>query len=220
MAIAKVTRSAAGYRKGYPRRFALSHSSMFSHREKTEYRPADVVQEIPLTQGKVAIVDRDDFESLSQYRWQAYTRGNTWYAKRVIQMPDGKQATLHMHRDILNAPKGTPVDHRDGNGLNNTRANLRLCTAQENNRNSRRRKDASSRYKGVQWYKPGTKWKAQIEDNGRHKHLGYFASEEEAARAYDAAALELYGEFARFNFVDAMKLALEAAQDEPKEPTE
>jgi hypothetical protein len=94
-------------------------------------------------------------------------------------------------------------DHKDGNGLNNTRSNLRPCTQGQNNMNQRKRKNATSRFKGVTWSAADEKWKACITANHVQHHLGYFCDEEEAARAYDKAARSLHGEFARLNFPEA-----------------
>ena len=92
------------------------------------------------------------------------------------------------------------IDHIDGNPANNRWANLRAATGSQNHRNIRAHRDASSVYLGVSWYKPYGKWKAQIMACGRNKCIGYFADEEDAARAYDAAALIHHGAFARPNF--------------------
>jgi hypothetical protein len=103
-----------------------------------------------------------------------------------------------MHRLILRVDANTQVDHRDGNGLNNTRGNLRPATHAQNQHNSRLRKDNQSGFKGV--HRQGNRWVARIRVDGEQKHLGSFRTPEEAARAYDAAALRLRGEYARLNF--------------------
>jgi len=108
-----------------------------------------------------------------------------------------------MHRAILNAPPRMDVDHINGNGLNNTRENLRLCTRSQNMMNQRL-KGGTSRFRGVSWLKGGAKWHAQVRANGKRLHLGLFTDETEAAMAYDAAARELFGDFARLNFGDAL----------------
>jgi len=159
------------------------------------------VREIPLTEGHVALVDEADYEAVAAYRWRALIRptSRTVYAQRVTSS-DGKKSTLLLHRFLVKAPKGLEVDHIDGNGLNNTRANLRVGTHAENMRNRRRRCDNSSGYIGVHWHKRDRKWVARITLHGKLKSLGYFDTPEDAARARDAAAIELHGEYARLNF--------------------
>jgi hypothetical protein len=156
-------------------------------------------REIPLTKGYVAIVDDDDHEWLSQWRWFALVGSNAVYAHRSVRI-DGKRRTLRMHRAILGAPKGMGVDHIDHDGLNNTRANLRLCTQSQNLGNQRLRTDGTSAYKGVSWHTQRGKWQAHIKRDDKHKYLGLFTDEIDAALAYDAAARELFGEFAYLNF--------------------
>jgi hypothetical protein len=154
--------------------------------------PSDDVRYIALTRGKFAIVDAADYERLNRYRWNAFESGGKIYARRSV--PGG---TVLMHREIMNAPPGMVVDHIDGNGLNNRRNNLRLCTPQQNEHNKPPR-GGRSRYKGV--YPHGDKWEARIKHNGRTHHLGLFDDETEAARARDRKARELQGPFAYLNF--------------------
>lgn len=160
------------------------------------------MKEITLTRGYVALVDDELYEELSAHKWHARVNSSGLvYAIRNSPRPDKK--TIYMHRVILGAPEGTGVDHIDRDGLNNKRANLRLATTSENQRNARRRIDNSSGYKGVAKYSaPRSKkpWKAHIGVNGVSRYLGVFDSAEEAARAYDRAAVEFYGEFAHRNF--------------------
>ena len=163
--------------------------------------PDDEVRYIPLTRGKYAIVDAADYEWLSQHKWLANgdeKRG--FYAGRRV----GRKLQL-MHRLIMNAPPGTVVDHIDGNGLNNRRCNLRICTQKQNSRNSAPSRHSSSRFKGVYYCKRTRKWIATIGYNGRTIHLGSFDDEIEAARAYDRKARELFGEFAYLNFPDKVR---------------
>lgn len=154
---------------------------------------------IALSQDKVAIVDDLDFPYLSQFKWTALKGRNTWYAVRNVVI-DGRTKMLLMHRLLLDAPTGLGVDHRDGDGLNNQRANLRLCNEQQNGQNRTLQSNNKSGYKGVSWDKRKRKWTARIKAHGKQPHLGYFDTAKDAARAYDAAALELHGEFARLNF--------------------
>lgn len=161
-----------------------------------------LVREIPLTQGYVAIVDADDFEALSRFSWSALVlrrNGRTRvYAKRGTTEA-GRPVHIYMHRQILGATG--PVDHRNGNGLDNRKSNLRPATTSLNNANRERPALTLSRFRGVTPSgRPGKPWRAQIKTGGRNRNLGYFWTEEEAARAWDAAALEAFGEFARLNF--------------------
>ena len=107
---------------------------------------------------------------------------------------------MHMHRHILKAGPGQEIDHRDGDGLNNQRFNLRYCTDSENHANQHHKMaGCSSHYKGVGWYKATGKWRAVITVDYIFVHLGYFDSESDAAHAYNTAALKFFGEFARLN---------------------
>lgn len=151
---------------------------------------------IPLTQGKVAIVDDADFEELSKYKWQAHRTRNRWYATRTF----GKRF-VKMHRFLLSAAKGIKVDHIDGDGLNNRRDNLRECSNAENCRAFRKKWSGStSCFRGVSRHKASSSWVAQLCKNGLVFHLGCFQNEEDAARAYDVKARELFGEYASPNF--------------------
>lgn len=159
------------------------------------------MKKIPLTQGKFALVDDADFDWLSQWGWHATTKKNShiFYASR-IERRSGKQGTVLMHREILTLTGAPEVDHRDGDGLNNRRKNLRPATHQQNLANQRIRKGGTSRFKGVCWSERYNKWRVTIKKNYRQLYLGRFSDEIEAARAYDAAALKHFGEFARINF--------------------
>lgn len=155
---------------------------------------------IPLTQGKFAVVDDSDFRHLKKFSWCVMRAKNTFYAKRRAGGKDGGKILL-MHREIMKAPEHLDVDHRDGNGLDNRRLNLRLASVSQNLANLRKRSKASSRFKGVSWSKPHKKWRSYIVLNYKQKHLGLFTEEKLAARAYDEAAIRIYGEFARPNFI-------------------
>lgn len=160
------------------------------------------MKEIPLTQGKFAKVDDEDFERVNQFKWCAVKRRDVFYAIRSIKI-NGKWTKQYMHRFITNAKPGKEVDHENNDGqdsgLDNRKSNLRFCTRAQNLCNQRKQKRASSKYKGVYWQAGRKKWRAQIQANGRKICLGVFDSEEEAARTYDRAALKLFGEFARLN---------------------
>jgi len=155
---------------------------------------------IPLTQGKFAIVDAEDYEELSKYKWYVSKNETTEYAVRC-----SCRKQILMHRVLLNAPAGLLVDHRDCNGLNNRMSNLRLCTHQENNCNQRPRKGKASRFKGVSWHKVIKKYAAGIRKNGKRYFLGYYHDEIEAAVVYDIKAMELFDQFAYFNFPKLMR---------------
>lgn len=160
-------------------------------------------REIPLTRGQVAIVDAADYEWISQWKWLASRGPNdrTFYASRTVYTPDGKKLTAKMHRVILGIDDPAIwVDHIDGNGLNNTRANLRAVTPEQNFRNRRIPANNTSGFKGVSWYAAREKWGAYITFDKKRMFLGLFLTAEEAARTYDDAALQLYGEYARLNF--------------------
>lgn len=156
---------------------------------------------ISLTQGHVALVDADDYETLVKLKWYASTNknGNT-YAMRDIVV-DGIKKHFRMHRVVVNAPPELFVDHINHDGLDNRRANLRLCTKSENMKNrSGACRGASSAYLGVAWKKDVNLWQAGIRYNGKRHALGTFKDEIEAALAYDAAARQYHGPFANPNF--------------------
>jgi len=163
---------------------------------------------IPLSQGLVAIVDDDDFELLAVHRLYAHKPKSTWYAVRNGKVSEGR-SRFFMHRVITAASTGETVDNIDGDGLNNRRANLRLCTLQENALNLGRRIDNTSGYKGVRLrlHLKSRPWVATIQRDGKSYHLGCFLTAEEAARAYDEAAINLHGPFARLNFPRACPTA-------------
>lgn len=159
---------------------------------------------IALSKGLFALVDEADFASLSQWNWSASRTGGTgkksWYAQRgrtpSETIKSGKTAPILMHRYLLGDPV-EDIDHKNRNGLDNRRENLRLVNSSQNGMNSIH-KGGSSRFKGVSRY--GKKWNASIKVNYETTRLGRFDTEEKAARAYDEAARRLHGEFARVNF--------------------
>jgi len=154
---------------------------------------------IPLTQGKFAKVDPDDYICLSQFRWHCKTNPNATSAVRSTTSA-AKQKRIYMHRLIADTPPHLVCDHINHNGLDNRKANLRNCTLTQNNANSRPAKNSSSKYKGVSFNKTRKKFAAYIKKNGKQKHLGHFTNEIEAAKAYDQAAKKYHGRFALLNF--------------------
>ncbi len=159
------------------------------------------MKSILLTQGKIALVDDEDFNRLNVYKWYAYKKPNKnrliWYAARsTAAIPH----TLKMHREILGLhdPK-IQVDHRNGDGLNNQKFNLRQALHGQNQQNMRKHVGCTSRFKGVYWHRQRGKWSAKIMVNRISRYLGLYTSEEDAARAYDKAAKCFFGEFALVN---------------------
>lgn len=156
------------------------------------------MKKIPLTSGQFAIVDDADYLFLATFNWHVAKHDCSFYAVRNVVMA-GKRTLMQMHRLIMGFPK-EEVDHRDGNGLNNCRANLRLASKNWNQWN--RRKTAllkTSRFKGVSW--GGSNWLACIRQDRIRVYLGSFPTEEAAAMAYNTEALKRFGEFARVNEV-------------------
>jgi hypothetical protein len=140
-----------------------------------------------------AMVDDEDFDRLNQWKWH---RGPSGYVARHI-WSRGRSVRFRMHREILNCPGGYEVDHINGNPLDNRKSNLRICTKSENQWNKGLGKDNTSGFKGVSAERG--KWQARIRVKTVRRHLGLYETPLEAALAYDAAALELHGEFAKTN---------------------
>lgn len=156
-----------------------------------------MTKQIPLSgqngEGKFAIVDDEDYAAVSVYSWHC----SCGYA-----ITKNSKRNLRLHHLIFGSlSSGFVVDHIDGNRLNNQRANLRLVTATQNAQNIAPRKNTSSRFKGVCWAKSKRFWKAEIQFEKTRISLGYFASEIDAARAYNAAAVQYHGEYARLNII-------------------
>jgi hypothetical protein len=167
----------------------------------SEKNPA--IAYIPLTRGKTAIVDAEDYEWLSKWKWYASNMGDGyWYAHRQFRDPAkknrrgrSKQTLVIMHREITGAPVGQDVDHVNHNGLDNRKANLRFCAHCQNLWNQRSKKRG---YKGV--YQQGRRWVVGLSYKGEKIRLGSFANEMTAALHYDRLAKLLFGEFACLNF--------------------
>lgn len=153
---------------------------------------------IPLTQGKVALVDDEDFEYLSQFKWAAHKTGPNLYADRYSAI-NGHGGRIQMHREIMCFPKGMEIDHIDHNGLNNQKNNLRVCTRKQNAANTK--SYGKSKYRGV--FIDRDKYiRAAIKIQDKYTYLGSFKTEIDAAMAYDKMAKKYYGEFANLNFKD------------------
>lgn len=149
---------------------------------------------IQLTQGKQTKVDNDDFDELNRLKW-TFSKG---YAAK--KLPGNKN--LFLHSLITRCPPNKKVDHINGNGLDNRRSNLRICTQQQNTFNQKLSKSNKSGYKGVCYFPYGKrikKWVAKININGKQKHLGYFATKIEGAREYNKAAIKYFGVYANLN---------------------
>jgi HNH endonuclease/AP2 domain len=157
------------------------------------------MKEIMLSQGKIAIVDDCDFEIVNKYKWtylQTGIYGEYAYRSAIV---DGKRGPMLLHRFILGeVPKDMVIDHINGNGLDNRRENLRICTRSQNNIN-KRKKGTSSKYKGVYFDKARNKFRSHIIVEGKSIFLGRYETELEAALAYDKASNKYHGEFANNN---------------------
>ena len=150
------------------------------------------MKKIKLTQNKYALVDDEDFEKLSKYKWHFTGQ----YAAHRLHRNGGNKKIQWMHRFILNTPIGKDTDHINGNKLDNRKKNLRICSRTENSRNSKIRSNNTSGFKGVHWHGALKKWRARIKVNGKCIHLGCFDDKKSAHNAYCKASEILFGEFA------------------------
>jgi hypothetical protein len=154
---------------------------------------------IPLTKNQQAIVDDCDYKLVSKYKWYFDKLG---YAATNAPMIKGKRyPTIRMHRLIMKPSKGLEIDHISRDGLDNRRCNLRICNHRDNLRNSKLRKDNTSGYKGVHFYKLTKKWQAKLMVENKTISLGYYKNKEDAARAYNDGAIKHFGKFARLNIL-------------------
>ena len=152
---------------------------------------------IPLTQGQFAEIDDADAAAVCEHSWHAVRIGNHWYAATNVN-----GIRVYLHRFLL-GPAPIRIDHRNLNGLNNRRSNLRSCTQQQNLANRPKSKNNKSGYKGVCWDKSRGRWKATIGIAGRLINIGRYDDIIVAAQAYDSAAKEHHGDFAHLNFKES-----------------
>lgn len=202
--LAKWTRKARGHVKGEPLPFCDGHY-VRTHPDKNRRAVRSVGDGIAAVSissrkypGLHALVDEIDVELVGQHLWTLNRRHGNVYAEARIRDEQGQMRRVFMHRLILGFGPGDPeVDHANGNGLDNRRQNIRPCTRSQNQANRKRLPaESSSQYRGVIWLKREKVWRAHI----KRKFIGTFKCEVEAAKAYDRAALEHYGEFANLNF--------------------
>lgn len=153
---------------------------------------------IPLTNGMAALVDEQDAHLVAGFRWYARRTDQTWYATRFVPKQN-RGAPLYMHNLIIviGDPNLIP-DHRDGNGLNNTRDNLRPASRRQNSANTKKPADSVSPYKGITMV--AGKWQARVLRNGKRLYLGRYSDADKAATVYDEAIRAIDGEFGTFNF--------------------
>lgn len=190
--VVQCTHSKRGLFKGQHYHYVAGHGARKPRPEPPAYSDS-TARYIPLTKGKFALVDTADYDHLANYTW--------FYASGYAARYGGKEMggkTIFMHNEIALPPDGLEVDHVNLDKLDNRRSNLRHCTRTQNLGNVRSKK-GSSKYKGVSKTKSGA-WQVHIQKNKKNTSLGTYASEIEAAMAYDAAAREHFGEFARCNF--------------------
>jgi len=147
-----------------------------------------------------AQVDDSDFEFLNSFMWYGQPQlTGKYYAVRQSLLENGKQRTVRMHMVIMNTPKGKHTDHKDGDGLNNQRNNLRICTPGQNQMNKIGSKNVTSKYKGVWYCKNKKGWMVAIRAYNKRMPIGRFKTEENAAIAYNIFAEKYHGEFANYN---------------------
>jgi hypothetical protein len=146
-----------------------------------------------------ATVDDRDYELVNELKWHAEYCNGVIYACHTF-WSSGKMKKMKMHRFVMDALKIEEIDHRDGDGLNNQRCNLRICSRLDNAKNRKLDKDSMSGYKGVSWNKRLCKWQVSLRSNNIRYHLGLFTCLMKAAKAYDVAAIKHHGEFAKTNF--------------------
>ena len=160
------------------------------------------MNEITLTQNKVAFVDDKDFERVNRFKWYAQNHGNQWYAVRneTYHHKKQRQRKVQMHRFITGISREWWIDHVNGEGLDNRRNNLRPCTNSTNQANRKTSCNKIVEYKGVYFHKKSGKYMVRIQQDGYRYFLGEYYSPIFAAEIYDKKAVELFGEYAKTNF--------------------
>ena len=158
------------------------------------------MKEIPLTRGHVALVDDEDYGRASAFRWYALTNSGVVYATRAYRDAT-KQKRMYLHHFVTGVDAATYIDHKNHNGLDCQKHNLRIATNQQNQDNSRKQVGVSSQYKGVSWNKQKQRWKAAVWTTGKPIFLGWFKNEGDAARAYNEGAKTLFGEYSCANII-------------------
>lgn len=162
-----------------------------------------MAKEIKLTQGKVALVDDNMFEYLSQWKWYLLKSHTNYYAIRTSK-PENK--LIQLHRVVIKAKQGEFVDHINGDKLDNRKVNLRICTKAQNAQNRKTSKLNKSGYNGVSWCIRNKKWVAQIQCENKKNHIGYYIDPIDAAKAFNEAAKKYHGEFAKLNVIPGENL--------------
>lgn len=208
--VATHTIRSEGLIKGQPMRYVKGHSrkGLVSAGPSPEWDEEIHCFRIPLSgvvgEGKYALVDREDVHLVASGRWYVLRGANTEYASGRAQVDRGDRRVVQMHRLLMRAPHDLLIDHVNGNGLDNRRANLRFADKSQNGANRLlSTSTGTSEYLGVRWHSLVHKWEARITVRGESRSLGFFVDEVEAARARDAAAKEAFGEFATLNLVGA-----------------
>ena len=190
-----------GYVQGEPRKYVLGHNGKTQPNE-WQWDDTQECYRVSLPSDDYMLVDASDMDIAKQFHWQVNTqRGKTGYVFHTRKKGDGTSGSVYLHRLLTDAPIDKVVDHINGDGRDNRRHNLRICSNTENQRNRNGLSTASkSGFTGVCFPSKGSKWQASIGAHGRNIYLGAFYCPIEAAIARDVAALELHGEFASLNF--------------------